>query len=136
MQYWAKARRAFRLQDKTGFESTAWVGGTHGAGSKTVSCDLSWFDQRSVKIFKGFGYLQGGVVGGEKKGKSASEAEEEPECAEVVVFAEGEHMPDHIRGAKTSLSLLRSFLPALRLSISVIHADKTYVGQESSSWKA
>ena len=44
--------------------------------------------------------------GKEKKGKSASEAEEEPECAEVVVFAEGEHMPDHIHGTKTSLSLL------------------------------
>ena len=44
--------------------------------------------------------------GKEKKGKSASEAEEEPECAEVVVFAEGEHMPDHIRGTKTPLSLL------------------------------
>jgi len=40
-------------------------------------------------------------VGGEKKSKGASEAEEEPECEEVVVFAEGEHLPDHIRGAKT-----------------------------------
>ena len=40
-------------------------------------------------------------MGGEKKGRRASEAEEEPECAEVVVFAEGEHVPDHIRGANS-----------------------------------
>jgi len=42
------------------------------------------------------------VVGGEKRSERASEAEEEPECEEVVVFVEGEHMSDHIRGAKTS----------------------------------
>jgi len=67
------------------------VGGIHEAGSETVSCDLSWFDQRSVKI---------------------------PECAEVVVFAEGERVPDHIHDAKILHSLLRSFLSAPRLSMS------------------
>lgn len=37
-----------------------------------------------------------------------SEGNEEPEYEEEVVFTEGGHMPDHFRGAKTQVSLLRS----------------------------
>ena len=28
---------------ESGFEAAAWAGGSHGAGSETISYDLSWF---------------------------------------------------------------------------------------------
>ena len=50
------------------FEAAAWAGWTHGAGSETVSYDLSWFWPAECEE-----YLQSGVVGGEKKPRMAED---------------------------------------------------------------
>jgi len=51
-----------------GSEAAAWAGGSHGAGSETVSYDLSWFLASGVRSYSGGpDIFASGVVGGEKK---------------------------------------------------------------------
>ena len=49
-------------------EAVVWAGGSHGAGSETVSYDLSWFLASGVRSYPGGpDIFASGVVGGEKK---------------------------------------------------------------------
>ena len=82
-------------------EAAAWAGGTHEAGLETASYDLSWFYQQSVKMSGQGGHLP--VVWWVGKRKESGGG---PGCEEVAVPSKEEHVPDHIRVAKTSLSLL------------------------------
>ena len=57
-----------------GSEAAAWAGGSHGAGSETVSYDLSWFLASGVRSYLGGpNIFASGVVGGEKKTREAEE---------------------------------------------------------------
>ena len=57
-----------------GSETVVWAGGSHGAGSETVSYDLSWFLASGVRSDSGGpDIFVSGAVGGEKNTREAEE---------------------------------------------------------------
>jgi len=129
-EYWAKARRAFRLWDPGaedscvgGWDPRSWLGNHLPSPS--------WFWPASLKIFMSDESLQEKRCGGWGKERKA---EERPESEEVVVSSKEAHVPDHSSCRKDgAISSLNMAIEGLNLAkeLSIVTPAKAVFGSVS-----